>query len=415
MTKLINIFKVLYISSVFLIIPSSYAMKAKENLLILEEIQKSIIKDFNIKNEVKVVKYIPHTKKTNKIEELLKRNRELIKKRRMKEKKKSLQKSDDWMTSRLNQQDQWMNTKKKQISTWEDEKKKTIAKWMAERQKFLKKIPQYKKALFEFPKIKLSASQKIKKKIFMTKEVKIPNLSEYHIIKSAFDLPVKDQGKRPTCASFAGVRAVEILLARKESPKYLSEQYFYWASKPKCQRSPCSKRGSWVQTAYRKSMSSLRPDIPLQDNCKYNMSPLNGNETQTPLKSGCNTGKVKIQKFSEAYTTNEIITAIKLNRPIIGGFKLSPSFYKNNGYVFVSNDKNSNKKLDSHAAGHAILIVGHMKLPKSLHKTEGRFCLIAANSWGIGWGKGGHSCLSEKWIKKYRFDIPFISLDSIQI
>ena len=42
-----------------------------------------------------------------------------------------------------------------------------------------------------------------------------------------------------------------------------------------------------------------------------------------------------------------------------------------------------------------------MKLPSKLHKTEGKFCFLTANSWGEGWGIGGHACLSENWIKHH--------------
>ena len=40
-----------------------------------------------------------------------------------------------------------------------------------------------------------------------------------------------------------------------------------------------------------------------------------------------------------------------------------------------------------------------MLLPKNLRETEGKYCFLTANSWGAGWGIGGHACLSENWIK----------------
>ena len=59
----------------------------------------------------------------------------------------------------------------------------------------------------------------------------------------SLDLNVKNQSNRPTCASFASIRAIEIKLAQLGKNLDLSEQYFYWASKPNCQSIPCNRWG----------------------------------------------------------------------------------------------------------------------------------------------------------------------------
>jgi hypothetical protein len=51
------------------------------------------------------------------------------------------------------------------------------------------------------------------------------------------------------------------------------------------------------------------------------------------------------------------------------------------------------------AGGHANLLIGYIKLPPSLSR-EGQYCVIAANSWELGWGRGGHACLTETWLSK---------------
>ena len=71
--------------------------------------------------------------------------------------------------------------------------------------------------------------------------------------------------------------------------------------------------------------------------------------------------------------------------------------------------------MDSHSAGHALLLIGYMKLPKSMHDSEGDICFITANSWGEGWGRGGFGCLTENWIKNYRVDNAFIALNKIEV
>ncbi len=69
--------------------------------------------------------------------------------------------------------------------------------------------------------------------------------------------------------------------------------------------------------------------------------------------------------------------------------------------------------MDAHAAGHAVLFIGYMKLPKILN--EGSVCFITANSWGIGWGHGGYSCLSEKWVINHRNRNPFVTVNALEM
>ncbi|MAE58814.1 MAG: hypothetical protein CME69_08040, partial [Halobacteriovorax sp.] len=63
--------------------------------------------------------------------------------------------------------------------------------------------------------------------------------------------------------------------------------------------------------------------------------------------------------------------------------------------------------------GHAVLLIGYIKLPKVLN--EGSVCFITANSWGSGWGHGGYACLSEKWVLSQRQSNPFVVINSVSI
>ncbi len=459
---LINLLAILTLSA------NELSFDDKKKLLILEEIQKSIEKDYNLQGQIKKIIIAPapitqppkktlgqqkieqqliknrsrlqgDTKKLtgkDKIQMMLEKNRNKLKQKQLELKNRQKNKrnekvmnsgknSDDWITQKQTTINNWQNTRLKEIKKWEDEKLKILNSWKKDAFQYKKRVPEYKKNLPPIPIPNIVYTKKkqplivekkyLKKKIIKkTKEVKLPIFKDYYIIPQAFDLQVKDQGKRPTCAAFAGVRAVEILMAQSGYSKSLSEQYFFWASKPKCQDRPCPKQGSWVYKEYKKSKSRSTPDIPLEKDCPYNKSTKHSNVTQTPLHQNCNRGYAKIVNFEQINDNAQIISAIKNNTPVIGGFRLSKSFYHNNGHVFLHSPENKTSKLDSHAAGHALLLVGYMELPPTLHKTEGRFCLITANSWGIGWGKGGHACLSEKWINKYRYDMPFIALSKIK-
>ncbi|MCK5884446.1 MAG: C1 family peptidase [Bacteriovoracaceae bacterium] len=352
-----------------------------------------------------------------KVELMLKRNREKIK--AMKAKKKNNRTSSRPKRLSIDSVRAWEKKSLKRVSSWEEEKMKLLKKWEIDQKRFLGMIPVYKENLVDIEADFASAQREVpphkeaKPPRRILKQVKLSVFDDVHMVKGAFFSEVKDQGRRPTCAAFAGTRALEIVLAQNGRDRNLSEQYFYWSSKPKCQRSPCSKQGSWVLSGYRTSQKSSGFDIPSGDNCHYNPKAVGGNTTQIPLTSSCNQGVAKVDSFYQVDTLNQVLNALKNNHPVVGGFKLSKNFYRNKGYVFL-NHKSAGGSLDGHAAGHAILLVGHMLLPKKLHRSEGRYCLIAANSWGIGWGKGGHACLSEKWLQKYRYSVPFIAVNGVK-
>jgi C1A family cysteine protease len=276
--------------------------------------------------------------------------------------------------------------------------------WQKEQDIFLGRIKIYKENTFEIP---------VKKEVIVEKKV-IEGLPEVHIVNSSFKVQVKDQYNRPTCSAFAGVRAVEILLAQNNQPHDLSEQYFYWASKPDCREKPCKEKGSWVNQAYRYSQKHSSIDIPSESNCNYEGSSLEKNETQLPLSKNCEQGIVKVLNFEDVRTLADVVEKIKNNIPVIMAAKLSENFYKNSGLVTLKESSaNLGVGLDRHALGHAFVGVGVIELPEKARAQEGRFCIVIANSWGKGWGAGGYSCLTENWLVKYRQPAPFVSVTRI--
>jgi hypothetical protein len=352
----------------------------------------------------------------SKVQEMLRKNREKLKARReaqltknkkeLARKRKNSQKntSGDWMSSKQGEVDSWVDDKKAQQKAWEDEKKKTLANWYKKKKQYRKEIPQIKKQLTPIPTVKV---EKI-----INKEVIAPEQwGEIKIVKGAFDIKVGKQGRRPTCAAFAAAKAIELVALKENKDFWPSEQYLYYSFKPNCQQSPCKKRGSWPLRAFNKSRSSNGADIPSRNSCPYSKSSVPGNETQIPLKSGCNAGEVKIQKFREVRGTHEIIEELHNGNPVIGGFKLDDGFYKNNGLLLAKGKGQSLK--DAHASGHAFILIGTMALPKKLWAQQGKYCFLALNSWGEGWGLGGRACISQKWFEAYRFPMPFIALNSI--
>jgi hypothetical protein len=314
---------------------------------------------------------------------------------------------NDWTSKKLNDLNKWQNTSKSTLNKWYAEKAKILNGWKKAKKVYKKNLPTYKKNLVNFESFGSSRMRRDRSNTLNTKVIG----NNYMTIPKAFFSNVNDQGRRPTCAAFAATRALEISLAQSGTEQKLSEQYFYYASKPRCQSSPCSKKGSWALNAFNKSKSSNSPDLPLDKDCPYKKQARSGNETQVPLRNGCFQGRHKVTQFTKAQSLSSIISQLDKGAPVVSAFKLSPNFYTNKGVILYKDSRKSGK-MNSHAAGHAVLLIGYMKIPKSLN--EGNICFITANSWGTGWGKGGHACISEKWVKNYRFPIPFLAVNSVR-
>ncbi|MBA2403510.1 MAG: C1 family peptidase [Bdellovibrionales bacterium] len=306
----------------------------------------------------------------------------------------------------LSEMDRLKLEDKKTREGWKKEIIETRKQWQREQDIFLGKIKVYKENTFVMP---------IKNETIIEAKF-LPQLPEVHMVNAAFQVPIRDQFARPTCSAFAGVRAIEVLLAQNKLNHDLSEQYFYWASKPDCHQSPCTQKGSWVNNAYRFSQKHKEIDIPLENNCSYQTKGMDLNETQIPLPSNCHQGTVKVVSFEDVRTLVNVIEKLKQNIPVIMAAKLTENFYKNQGLVSLGEaDKKLGVGLDQHALGHAFLAVGLMELPEKIKTQEGSFCIVIANSWGKGWGAGGYSCLTEKWLTKYRQPAPFAAVTHISV
>jgi hypothetical protein len=328
------------------------------------------------------------------------RNKALIAQKNLDDKKMIESNTDLSDMDRLKLED------KKTREGWKREVIETRKMWQREQDIFLGRLKVYQENTFEIP---------VQKEVIIEKKV-IPNLPNVQIVNGAFQVPIRDQFARPTCSAFAGIRALEVLLIQNKLEHDLSEQYFYWASKPDCQNSPCTKKGSWVNSAYRFSQKHKEIDIPLENNCSYQTKGMDLNETQIPLPSHCHQGTAKVVSFEDVRTLADVIEKLKQNVPVIMAAKLTENFYKNQGLVTLADaSKNIGVTLDRHALGHAFLAVGMMELPEAIKAQEGSFCIVIANSWGKGWGTGGYSCLTEKWLTTYRQPAPFVAVTKVSV
>ena len=343
-----------------------------------------------------------------KIKAIMERNKAILQQKRLSQKKKNKEEEKNqqksWLQNMKDKNLSWKKNKKSEVNSWLLQKKDLIQRWKREKLNYNRVALRYEKdGLNDSSFTKLE--KKLIEKHLSSEPISLPikEIQNTFVIESAFNPKIKNQKWRPTCSSFAAIRGIEILLAQK-GKKFLnlSEQYFYWLSKPQCQKMPCQAKGSSATYGLIASSKKQLPDIPLSKDCPYNTISEKGNETQTPLSQSCFQGFAQIKEFSfiPDGRTKEIVNALQNNFPIIVGLKLSPNFYKNKGLVLIK-DISKKGQLDTHAKGHALLLIGHMLLPQSLHETEGKYCFLTANSWGTGWGIGGYACLSENWIKHH--------------
>ncbi len=385
----------------------------------VKEAQKVIVPKDSIQEESKA-KQRKEAKKDlspgeKKIQEVLKRNRALIKEKY--EREKRIRKNSKQGNKALS----WAERKKAQLNDWESRRMQTIKRWEEDKKRFLKELPKIKEDLLDLgeyvqkERARFGSSKVGFKKNPLKKSRDLPKdlVDEgqgISLVKGSFRYPVRRQGPRPTCAAFAGVRALELMAPRKVN---LSEQALYFQSKEKCQKKPCQKPGSWPYTAFYQSQNSSEYTIPLEEDCPYNLIDHPRNQTQIPLKSGCFRGVAKVKSFREVLSNEDVYQSLLFGFPVIGGFKLSKNFFQNEGYVFM--ESNMQRGSGIHAQGHALLMIGLMELPKDLHSSQGQKCVLVVNSWGEGWGKGGYACLSQKWFEQYRYDMPFLVLEEVAL
>lgn len=298
----------------------------------------------------------------------------------------------------------WAKETKRVQDSWKKEIADQRMIWQKEQKAFLLGLKTYKENTFVMP----------VKEITITEKPTPSELPHFHVVNSAFAFPVRDQKARPTCSAFAGIRAIEILMSQNQKGQDLSEQYFYWASKPKCQQSPCEEKGSWISTGLRYSQSQGRVDIPVENLCTYKVNSEPKNETQVPLSQECRQGVVKIKNFEEITTLTDVVEKLKDDVPVIMAAKLTENFYVNKGLILLADSEKTSKR-DDHALGHAFLAVGFIELPTALKPKEGDYCILVTNSWGKGWGAGGYSCLTQNWLTQYRTKAPFVAVTELDV
>ena len=224
-------------------------------------------------------------------------------------------------------------------------------------------------------------------------------LQDEYLIPHLEAIPVRNQGERGTCAAFAAIGHIEHAVLR-QMPMLgtvdLSEQRFYYSSKPECQSEGCdlSEEGSWYGDGMQASVNATTYDIPRENECPYN-DKIGSNDVQVPQQPSCQSGAVRLVQLKYVQDPIEILSVLENDGlPVPYASKLSDNWRYNDG--LITNSASSPGEVDKHSGGHAYLIVGYRKLPTQ--PEEGGMCFIVKNSWGAGWGVNGYSCMTLEWM-----------------
>ncbi len=316
-------------------------------------------------------------------------------------------KAQSWSQIVRQNRKQWKKEVSDTHQQWRKEVRKNLQQWSREKNNFEDNKNRYLKTTFDF------SGLDGKKELPIAIETKKSTRSlkkNWHLVSSALQTPLSNQGNRPTCAAFAAIDAIEILFAQNGQTIDLSEQYFYYASRPECQSSPCSTSGSYAVNGFLYGKQVGGFNIPLERDCPYQSVPAPQNQTQIPLGQKCLTsGEVKIGSFRELETLDAILASLEANKSVIVSLFVNSQFLSNGGVVVQSD---SRLTPEIRKQGHSVLLVGYLRFPQQTD--EGNFCLIAKNSWGKGWGVGGLSCLSEKWFRSFKKPRAALAINSVE-
>ncbi len=201
----------------------------------------------------------------------------------------------------------------------------------------------------------------------------------------------RDQGPRPTCLAFA---ASDVHAAIRHGWTPLScEAVFFRAQRR-------SGRSASVGATLPALLEALRLDgQPAETDWPYlALTPANDAAWLPPASPGTPYTRAGASASAD---WGHLITRLDEGRPVILMMTLSRSFYSADpdGVVQPAAEERPDPALR-----HAILAVGHGSV-------DGEPAVLIRNSWGDGWGQGGHAWLTASFLGPRLFGLALLDED----
>jgi hypothetical protein len=199
--------------------------------------------------------------------------------------------------------------------------------------------------------------------------------------------PVRDQGRRPTCLSFATSAAHE--QARGNLEPLCVEWLFYHAA----QRAGTGPGEGTTLADTRHVLHSIGQ--PLEPVWPYIGLPVTGLSwgpptAVTPLfrcgSDGCKADAAQIRELLDR------------GRPVVLALFVSSAFTTAAAWLRMGNEiilPEDGEPID-HQRGHAIVAVGHGRVGREE-------LILVRNSWGTAWGRDGHAWVRETYLSRRLF------------
>lgn len=262
----------------------------------------------------------------------------------------------------------------------------------------------------------------------------LPSILEAaHVEPDTFDLrgclpwPVRDQGRRGTCVSFAATALCELKACKlDEKGTDLSEQFLYWAIKSHTADPIPAKDGTWLEFAL-EALSSH--GISEESECPYNPNFIPGNVSHSgprdPSHAALHSALSRRtggnhSKAGKGFAPH-ILALLKQGRPVAISLPVfeDPISKVNNWSTAVG--VRFGIVLDPPptsvvSGGHAVALTGFVEDP--VEPNGGYF--IVRNSWSTGWGhqlpnpaahgpEPGYGQVSASYVQEYLWE--FASLE----
>lgn len=222
------------------------------------------------------------------------------------------------------------------------------------------------------------------------------------------ELGVKNQGRRPSCAIFSIVSALEFqnaeLTGRAEK---FSEEYLTWAVRLTVQRLPAPGAGSDAANPDDRDEGFTLPEvvaalraygIPLQTSMPNTFGRKIDAIEEPPapiIEEARNHQRVFVHQLpgrDNATRINNVVQALNAGVPVAVGMAWPNYRSLRTGYL------SGQKPMEG--AGHAVTLVGYRSATGRLEDTV----FIFKNSWGANWGQGGYGTVTYNYLHHYLND-----------